>query len=322
MITLKDMNQDEFVDYRSIFINEYAQDLQENRGYATDRARVKAAESIDTILTQGVATPANQLWCIQHLDEPKEIIGFLWLSITGASAWISDFYIYSNWRSRGYGSLALSEMKRLLTEIGIHEVELRVAPDNAAAKALYEKQGFNITGINMSLNKQLNERSKKMLENPTLHLLCGKIASGKSTLSAKLGASPNTVIISEDHWLAVLFGNEMQSISDYVQFSAKLRNAMKPHLVSLLKAGLSVVLDFPANTQTNREWMMSIIRESGASNRLHYLNVSDEVCRSRLRARNAEGTHDFSASDKQFEIITRYFSEPATDEGFDIIEYN
>jgi predicted kinase len=140
-------------------------------------------------------------------------------------------------------------------------------------------------------------------EKPVLHLLCGKIASGKSTLSAKLGSSPGTVIVSEDRWLAALF-------------------TMKPHLVSLLKAGLSVVLDFPANTQTNREWMMSIIKESGASNQLHYLKVSDEVCKSRLRARNAEGVHEFSASDQQFDIITRYFEEPTADEGFDITEYS
>lgn len=159
-------------------------------------------------------------------------------------------------------------------------------------------------------------------EQPTLHLLCGKIASGKSTLSAKLGASPGTVIVSEDLWLAALFAEEMHSISDYVQYSSRLRSAMKPHLVSLLKAGVSVILDFPANTQTNREWMMSIIKESGATNKLHYLKVSDDVCKSRLRLRNAEGGHEFSATDEQFETITRYFSEPMVDEGFDIIEYS
>ncbi|MBM6605018.1 ATP-binding protein [Enterobacteriaceae bacterium RIT814] len=159
-------------------------------------------------------------------------------------------------------------------------------------------------------------------EQPTLHLLCGKIASGKSTLSAKLGSSPGTVIVREDLWLAALFAEEMHSISDYVQYSSRLRSAMKPHLVSLLKAGLSVVLDFPANTQTNREWMMSIIKESGASNKLHYLKVSDDVCKSRLRVRNAEGGHEFSATDQQFEMITRYFSEPMADEGFDIVEYS
>lgn len=158
-------------------------------------------------------------------------------------------------------------------------------------------------------------------EKPTLHLLCGKIASGKSTLSTKLGSLPGTIIVSEDHWLAALFPNEILSISDYVHYSSRLRNAMKPHVLSLLKAGLSIVLDFPANTQTNREWMMSIIKESGASHQLHYLKVSDEVCKARLRVRNAEGEHEFSASDQQFEIITRYFSEPTADEGFDIIEY-
>jgi len=156
---------------------------------------------------------------------------------------------------------------------------------------------------------------------PTLHLLCGKIASGKSTLSAKLAASPATVLVSEDRWLAVLYANEIHSVADYLQCSSKLRSAIKPHLVSLLTAGLSVVLDFPANTPTHREWMMSIIKESGASHRLHYLKVSDEVCKARLHARNAEGVHDFSATDQQFEIITRYFSAPTDDEGFTVIEY-
>ncbi|ARJ42935.1 cell division protein ZipA [Pantoea alhagi] len=156
----------------------------------------------------------------------------------------------------------------------------------------------------------------------TLHLLCGKIASGKSTLSAKLATSPGTVMISEDQWLAALYADEMRSVADYVRYSLKLREAMKPHLVSLLEAGVSIVLDFPANTLANREWMMSIIIESGAEHYLHYLNVPDEVCKSRLRARNAAGSHNFSATDEQFERITHFFVEPAAKEGFRIIEYH
>jgi len=158
-------------------------------------------------------------------------------------------------------------------------------------------------------------------EKPTLHLVCGKIASGKSTLSARLATVPGTVLISEDQWLAALYADEMQSVADYVRCSSKLKDAIKPHLISLLTAGISVVLDFPANTQANREWMMSIINESGANNCLHYLRVSDEICKSRLQARNAAGSHDFSATDEQFELITRYFNQPRADEGFHIIEY-
>lgn len=90
-------------------------------------------------------------------------------------------------------------------------------------------------------------------EKATLHLLCGKIASGKSTLSETLSASPGTIVISEDRWLTALYASQMQSVADYVHYSAQLRDAMKPHLISLLKAGISVVLDFPANTRTHRQ---------------------------------------------------------------------
>jgi hypothetical protein len=61
--------------------------------------------------------------------------------------------------------------------------------------------------------------------------------------------------------------------------------------------------------------MMDIITASGANNCLHYLNVSDDICKARLRARNAEGAHDFSATDEEFEMITRYFAEPLQTKG-------
>ncbi|WAT01630.1 AAA family ATPase [Rouxiella chamberiensis] len=154
---------------------------------------------------------------------------------------------------------------------------------------------------------------------PILHLLCGKIASGKSTLAAQLGTQASTVVINEDRWLAQLYGDEMQSVADYVRCAEKLRNAMKPHLVTLLTAGVSIVLDFPANTLANREWMMSIINATGVDNRLHYLNVPDDVCKARLRARNQVGEHDFSATDAQFDLITGYFVEPQEAEGFTLV---
>ena len=49
----------------------------------------------------------------------------------------------------------------------------------------------------------------------TLHLLCGKIASGKSTLAARLGAEPGCIILSEDQWLAALYPDQLHSVADY-----------------------------------------------------------------------------------------------------------
>lgn len=154
-----------------------------------------------------------------------------------------------------------------------------------------------------------------------LHLLCGKIASGKSTLAADLGAAPGCVVISEDQWLAALYQDEMQSVADYVRVAAKLRKAMTPHLVALLHAGVSVVLDFPANTRANRDWMRSVIQASSAGHQLHYLDVIDALCKSRLHARNQGGEHAFAATDEQFALITRYFELPQEEEGFNLVRH-
>lgn len=154
---------------------------------------------------------------------------------------------------------------------------------------------------------------------PTLHMLCGKIAAGKSSLAAQLGAAPLTVIVSEDQWLFHLFGSEMASVEDYVRCAATLRRAMAPHVAALLKAGMSVVLDYPANTLANRAWMKAIAGEAGVAHRLHWLDVPDEVCRARLRARNAAGEHEFAATDAQFDQITAYFVPPTAAEGLEIV---
>ena len=152
-----------------------------------------------------------------------------------------------------------------------------------------------------------------------LHLLCGKIAAGKSSLAARLGEAPLTVIVSEDEWLSRLFGSEMVSVEDYIRCAARLRAAMRPHLVALLRAGLSVVLDYPANTVANRAWMRGIGEEAGVVHQLHWLDVPDEICRARLRARNAAGAHEFAATDAQFDQITAYFVPPSVEEGLEIV---
>jgi predicted kinase len=154
---------------------------------------------------------------------------------------------------------------------------------------------------------------------PTLYLLCGKIAAGKSTLAASLAARPATVVISEDHWSSRLFPGELKTIEDYSRCSGRLRDAMGPHVVALLKAGLSVVLDFPANTVALRRWMRTLFEEANAAHELHHLDVPDGSCKRRLRERNAAGEHAFQASEAEYEIFTSYFAPPSPDEGFNVV---
>ncbi len=158
-------------------------------------------------------------------------------------------------------------------------------------------------------------------KSPVLHLLCGKIAAGKSTLAAELSNNSDTVLLSEDDWLSTLFEDQMQTIPDYVRCSAKLRQVMGPHVVQLLNAGLSVVLDFPANRIDNRAWMRGLLAQTQADNRLHVLTVPEDVRRKRFEARNAQGDHPFSVSDEQYAAMSGYFQDPTEDEGFTIVHH-
>jgi len=150
----------------------------------------------------------------------------------------------------------------------------------------------------------------------TLHMICGKIAAGKSTLATELASRSATIRISEDAWLSCLYKNEQKTIEDYARNSRRLREVMGDHVVTLLRAGLSVVLDFPANTPASRQWMRGLFERAGARHRLHFLDVADDICKARLRARNAAGTHAFNATDAEFDLFTSYFVPPSADEGF------
>ena len=87
---------------------------------------------------------------------------------------------------------------------------------------------------------------------PTLHLLCGKIASGKSTLANTLATAHAALVLSEDHWLAQLYPGEILSIADYLRSAQRIRGVLGPLVVNLLQSGLNVVLDCPANTPAHR----------------------------------------------------------------------
>jgi hypothetical protein len=65
--------------------------------------------------------------------------------------------------------------------------------------------------------------------------------------------------------------------------------------------------------------MLGLIKQSGCSHQLHYLERSDAICKERLRLRNADGSHQFNTSESEYEQITKYFVPPTPEEGFNVI---
>ncbi|MEL7281653.1 MAG: ATP-binding protein [Pseudomonadota bacterium] len=159
-------------------------------------------------------------------------------------------------------------------------------------------------------------------DTPTLHMICGKIAAGKSTLAARLAQDEGTVLIVLDDWLGTLFGDQIKTGADFLRFGVVFDRMMGPHIVSLLKAGVSVVLDYPANTVAQRARMRTLFEAAGAAHVLHVLDVPDDACLARLKRRNAQREHAFTVSAEQFHRFTEHFALPGENEGFKVMRHD
>ncbi|CAI0756535.1 Uncharacterised protein [Serratia quinivorans] len=155
-----------------------------------------------------------------------------------------------------------------------------------------------------------------------LHMMCGKAGSGKSTIAHSLAQQPQTLLMVEDNWLATLYEQQMATLQDYVRYSARLREVLSEHIVQLLSNGLSVVLDFPMNTPDRRLWARQLAERAGVDHCLHFIDVSDALCKSRIKLRNEQGDHPFTLSEETFDLLNQYFVPPSEEEYLTVNRYS
>ena len=155
-----------------------------------------------------------------------------------------------------------------------------------------------------------------------LIFFCGRMAAGKSTLARDLAARQNAVLLVQDDFLHALFPDEITDIPGFVKCSSRLKNALTPHVCVLLSRGISVVLDFPGNTKTQRAWFRELIERANVEHELHFVDASDALCKNQLRDRG-EGLPAGAAwtTDADFEAINAYFQPPTDDERFNVVRH-
>ncbi len=148
------------------------------------------------------------------------------------------------------------------------------------------------------------------------------MAAGKSTLAREIARREDAVLIVQDELLIKLFPGEVVDIPSFVKYSSRLRDALAEHICSLLSKGVSVVLDFPGNTRIQRAWFRELFERAIANHELHYVDVTDELCKRQLRERSKELTEGSAfTSDAEFDAITQYFQAPSDDENFNVIRH-
>lgn len=172
------------------------------------------------------------------------------------------------------------------------------------------KEQLNVASENKLKSTRATDEADQILIDARLHFLCGKIASGKSTLSKKLANNLHTIVLSEDEWLTKLYPGEITELAHYVEKSRLIKTLLENHIKQLMRAGLTVVMDFPANTPTQRKWLKSLAESSSVPYVFHVLTVDDDECKNRLAARNLTDENPFKTSEEAFDLITKHFSYP------------
>jgi predicted kinase len=152
-----------------------------------------------------------------------------------------------------------------------------------------------------------------------LLFFCGKMGAGKSAKASQIAQERNAILLSEDEWLESLYPNKIHSVEDYVKYANRLKPQMKNLVQSIIRTGTNVVMDFPANTVSQRDWFRQVYTEIEAPHHLIYLDMPNKLCLQQIAKRRKSKPHR-AATDtvEMFEAVTRYFQVPTSDEGFNM----
>jgi predicted kinase len=159
-----------------------------------------------------------------------------------------------------------------------------------------------------------------MSDQAMLVFFCGKMAAGKSTLARRLAEQRQSILLVQDVFLEHLFPGDVKDVASYVLFASRIADVVQPLVCDLLTRGLSVILDFPANTKKQRAWFREILNTTRVGHELHFIDASDDLCKSQLRMRSKGLSAESPwTSEAAFDAITAYFQPPTENESFNVV---
>lgn len=152
---LKPLTHSGFAAFMNRTIQGFADECVDVGRWSEEEAYGHSKNLIDAELPQGIETPKHYFFQLFD-DEQQAEVGYVWLEFMTKddlpTVFINDIEINTNQRRKGYATKAFELVEQFAQENNINRVALHVFKTNTAAQALYQKLGFQVTGLNMLKN--------------------------------------------------------------------------------------------------------------------------------------------------------------------------
>ena len=150
----------------------------------------------------------------------------------------------------------------------------------------------------------------------TIHLICGKICSGKSHYAARLAQRENAVILSCDELSLALFPEGLGTAHDAMMTRAHAY--LHDRAMDILRAGTDVILEWGFWKRADRESAGRFYASEGVNVVWHYMDAQDSVLEKRIGLRNRrvleDGDRSYYVDEGLFKKMDALFEAPDASE--------
>ena len=138
MISLETMTSDQFDHYSKFSFEKFLTESAKSSGERVEELRPKIGGPPNR-------PTENDLW--YSILSERQCVGFIWIQLHSRKkeAFIYDFYIEPDYRSKGLGRRTLESGIDLMKKRFVEKVNLCVFHDNSVARKLYSSLGFKET---------------------------------------------------------------------------------------------------------------------------------------------------------------------------------
>ncbi len=158
-----------------------------------------------------------------------------------------------------------------------------------------------------------------MVRQPEVHLLCGMVGAGKTTLARQIAERHNGVRFTLDEWMRRLHGGLRYDDPAYVAALAACQGLIWDTAQQVLASGHDVVLDWNQWSCARRAEWASVARAVGALPIVHFLDVSVDLAVERAVGRADSDPFSHELDEAAVRHLGALFEAPTQAEGIEIV---